>query len=210
MLAGFSAFAFAVWPMTSRQRAAGRATLAAAPRVYTGKIPTRVARRSPAALAGYELPLGLMGFPGVGWLFAGFPFTASILLLAGPALTWAVIPVAFSPYGRGPLKELGWGVELVWLPLMALVSRPLLYRAHARRRAKLEGRPPRGRTRRVRSAESYRTRVSVAAGTIMLLLVAIPFVPAVAGVGGSTVRYSYEPRLTKDVTGQFVKRTAAR
>ena len=25
-----------------------------------------------------------MGFPGVGWLFAGFPFTASILLLAGP------------------------------------------------------------------------------------------------------------------------------
>ena len=47
--------------------------------------------------------------------------------------------------------------------------------------------------------------MSVAAGTIMLLLVAIPFVPAVAGVGGSTVRYSYEPRLTKDVTGQFVR-----
>jgi hypothetical protein len=204
VLAGFSAFAFAVWPMTSRQRAAGRATLAAAPRVYTGTIPARVARRSPAALAGYELPLGLMGFPGVGWLFAGFPFTASILLLAGPALTWAVIPVAFSPYGRGPLKELGWGVELVWLPLMALISSAALYRAHARRRAKLEGRPPRGRTRRMRSPESYRTRVSVAAGTIMLLLVAIPFVPAVAGVGGSTVRYSYEPRLTKDVTGQFI------
>ena len=28
--------------------------------------------------------------------------------------------------------------------------------------------------------------------------------PAVAGVGGSTVRYSYEPRLTPEVTGQFV------
>src|ERR687888_508796 len=54
-------------------------------------------RRSPAALAGYELPLGLMGFPGVGWLFAGFPLTASILLMVGPALTWAIIPVAFSP-----------------------------------------------------------------------------------------------------------------
>jgi len=38
----------------------------------------------------------------------------------------------------------------------------------------------------------------------IMLLVAIPFVPAVAGVGGSTVRYSYEPRLTKDVTGQFI------
>jgi hypothetical protein len=204
VLAGFGAFAFAVWPMTSLQRAAGRARLAAAPRVYTGKIPKRVARRSPAALAGYELPLGLMGFPGVGWLFAGFPFTASILLLVGPAITWAVIPVAFSPYGRGPLRGLGWGAELFWLPAMALVSSAALYRAHARRRAKLEGRPPRGRARRVRSPESYRTRVSVAAGTIMLLLVAIPFVPALAGVGGSTVRYSYEPRLTKDVTGEFV------
>ena len=204
VLVGFGAFGAAVWPMTSRQRAAGRATIAAAPRIYTGKIPKRVARRSPAALAGYELPMGLMGFPGVGWLFAGFPFTASILLLVGPAITWAVIPVAFSPYGRGPLRGLGWGVELVWLPLMALVSSALLYRAHARRRAKLEGRPPRGRTRRIRSHDSYRTKVSVAAGTIVLLLVAIPFVPAVAGVGGSKVRYSYEPRLTKDVTGQFI------
>ncbi len=202
MLVGFGAFAAAVWPMTSRQRAVGRATIAAAPRVYTGTIPRRVRRRSPAALAGYELPLGLMGFPGVGWLFAGFPFTASILLLAGPALTWAVIPVAFSPYGRGPLHGLGWGVELVWLPLMAIVSSAALYRAHARRRAKLEGRPPRGRRRR--SRDGYRTRVSVAIGSIMLLLVVIPFVPAVAGVGGSTVRYSYQPRLTKEITGEFV------
>jgi hypothetical protein len=44
----------------------------------------------------------------------------------------------------------------------------------------------------------------VAIGAIALLLIAIPFVPALAGVGGSTVRYSYEPRLTREVTGQFV------
>src|SRR5204863_8179073 len=61
---------------------------------------------------------------------------------------------------------------------------------------------PRGRTRR---AGGYRTRVKVALGGIGLLLIAIPFVPAVAGVGGSTVRYSYEPRLTREVTGQFVR-----
>ncbi|HEY6151025.1 MAG TPA: hypothetical protein VIW19_10950, partial [Gaiellaceae bacterium] len=201
VLSGFSAFAGAAWRMTVLQRQAGRAAIAATPRVYTGKIPRRVVRRSPAALAGYELPLGLMGFPGVGWLFAGFPLTASVLLMLGPALTWAIIPVAFSPYGRGPLRGLGWGVELVWLPVMALVSSALLYRAHARRRAKLEGRPPRGRTR---WAGGYRTRVKVALGGIGLLLIAIPFVPAVAGVGGSTVRYAYEPRLTKDVTGQFI------
>jgi hypothetical protein len=201
VLVGFVAFSGAAWRMTERQRAQGKAALKATPRAYSGTIPKRVRRRSPAALAGYELPLGLMGFPGVGWLFAGFPLTASILLMAGPAVTWAIIPVAFSPYGQGPLRGIGWGVELVWLPAMALVSSALLYRAHARRRAKLTGGPRSGRTRR---AAAYRTRVKVAIGAIVLLLVAIPFVPAVAGVGGSTVRYSYEPRLTREVTGQFV------
>jgi hypothetical protein len=202
VLVGFGAFAAGAWRMAARQRAEGRAALVATPRVYSGTIPRRVRRRSPAALAAYELPLGLMGFPGVGWLFAGFPLIASILLMVGPAVTWAVIPVAFSPYGDGPLRSVGWKVELVWLPVMALVSSALLYRAQARRRARLEGRPPRGRARRV---QSYRTRVSAAVGVIALLLVAIPFVPALAGVGGSTVRYSYEPRLTPDVTGQFVR-----
>jgi hypothetical protein len=201
VLTGFGAFAQTSWRMTARQRTAGREALAATPQVYSGRIPRRVRRRSPAALAAYELPLGLMGFPGVGWLFAGFPLAASILLMVGPALTWAVIPVAFSPYGDGPLREIGWRVELAWLPTMALVSSALLYRAHARRRARLEGRPPRGRARRL---QSYRARVTAAIGAIGLLLVAIPFVPALAGVGGSTVRYSYEPRLTREVTGQFV------
>jgi hypothetical protein len=203
VLAGFAAYASAAWRMSARQRAEGRAAVAATPRVYSGTIPRRVRRRSPAALAGYELPLGLMGFPGVGWLFAGFPLTASILLMAGPALTWAVIPVAFSPFGNGPLREIGWKVELVWLPMMALLSSAMLYRAHARRRARLEGKPPRGKALKTR-ASGYRARVSAALGGIALLLVAIPFVPALAGVGGSTVRYSYEPRLTPGVTGQFV------
>jgi hypothetical protein len=200
VLLGFAAYALAAWRMTARQRAEGRASLAAAPQAFAGTIPMRVRRRSPAALAAYELPLGLMGFPGVGWLFAGFPLTASILLMVGPAITWAAIPVAFSPYGDGPLREIGWRAELAWLPTMALASSALLYRAHARRRAKLLGKPPRGRTRRL---GAYRARVSAAIGAMFLLLVAIPFVPALAGVGG-TVRYSYEPRLTREVTGQFV------
>ena len=84
---------------------ANRAILRAAPGAYTGKIPRRVRRLRPAVLAAYELPMGLLGFPGVGWLFAGFPFTASILLLGGPAFTWAVIPAAFTPYGTGPLRN---------------------------------------------------------------------------------------------------------
>jgi hypothetical protein len=204
VFAGFAAYALATWRLTAPQRAEGRRVLAALPGRYTGPIPKRVRRRSPAALAGYELPLGLMGFPGVGWLFAGFPFTASILLTVGPALTWAVIPVAFTPYGNGPLHEVGWKVELGWLPAMALVSSAFLYRAHARRRRLLDPpKPPRGRTHRTASA--YRARVGIAVGVIGLVLVCLPFVPAVAGIGASSVRYSYQPRFTREITGQFLQ-----
>jgi hypothetical protein len=211
VLAGFWSYAGVALSMTVPQRDQGRRALAALPGLYTGKIPRRVRRRSPAALAGYELPLGLMGFPGVGWLFAGFPFTASILLMAGPALAWALIPFAFSPYANGPLRAEGWKVELVWLPVSALLSSAALYRAHARRRRLLDGPPPgghRGRMRKLRTGAEirarHRTRIGVAVGAIGLLLVSLPFVPAVAGVGGGSVRYSYQ-RFTKDITGQFLQ-----
>jgi hypothetical protein len=203
LLIGFSAYSRAAWTMTAQQRAAGREAIRTAPARYTGKIPRRVRRRSPAALAGYELPLALMGFPGVGWLFAGFPFAASILLLIGPAAAWAVIPASFSPYG-GPLREIGWKIELVYLPASALLSASLLYRAHARRRALLDGRPPRGRKRKHR-AGAYRSRVGIAVGIIALLLVSLPFVPAVAGIGTGGVRYTYQTSLPREVTGQFLQ-----
>ena len=201
VLTGFGAYAVSAWRMTVRQRREGVKTLAAVPSVYTGRIPRRVRTRSPAALAGYELPMGLLGFPGVGWLFAGFPLTASVLLLCGPALTWAVIPMAFTPYGHGPLNSLGWKVEFAWLPSSALLSAALLYQAHRRRRMRLSGAPPR---RRRRGRKGYRTRVSIAVGAIVLLLVSLPFVPAVAGVGGNSIKYAYQSRFTPDVVGQFL------
>jgi hypothetical protein len=203
VMTGFAAYAGAVWRMSASQRLEGRRAIARAPGVYTGRIPNRVRRQSPVALAGYELPMGLLGFPGIGWLFAGFPFTASVLLLGGPAFTWAVLPAAFSPYGPGPLRHIGWKVELAWLPLLALVSCTLLIRAHIRRLRILRGEEPRRRRRRGHG--SYRTKVGIAVGAIGLLLVSLPFVAAVAGVGGSSVRYSLEPRLPREVTGQFLR-----
>jgi hypothetical protein len=198
VLAGFAVYAAAAWSMTGHQRAAGRRALAAAPAAYSGRIPRRVRRRSPATLAGYELPMALLGFPGVGWLFAGFPLTASILLLAGPALAWAVIPLAFSPYGQGPLRGVGWKFELVWLGASALVSAGLLYRAQRRRRLRLAGTPPRPRQ------GGYRTRVSVALGSILVVLVSLPFVPAVTAIGGSSLHYTYQTGFTSEIAGQFL------
>lgn len=198
VLVGFASYARAIWGATAGERAAGRASLGALPRRYSGTIPARVRRRSPAALAAYELPMGLLGFPGVGWLFAGFPFSATLLLCAGPAFAWAVLPIAFSPYGDGPLRSVGWKIELVYLPVSALVSAALLYRAHRRRRLRALG------PRRPRRRGGYRTRVGIVVGAILLVLVSLPFVPAVAGIGTAGVRYTLQPRLTREVTGQFV------
>ncbi|HEU5279729.1 MAG TPA: hypothetical protein VFU26_12600 [Gaiellaceae bacterium] len=197
--AGFGAYASATWHATAAYRAEGRRWLRRAPSAYAGRIPKRVRRRSPASVAAYEVPMGLLGFPGIGWLFAGYPLTGTALLLTGPALAWAVVPLAFTPFADGPLRGVGWQAELVWLPASTLVSTALLFRAHLRRRRRLLGTPPKARRGR-----RYRTRVAVSIGAIGLLLVALPFVPAVAGVGGSSVRYAYQTGFNREVTGQFV------
>src|SRR5204862_6318231 len=75
-----------------------------------------------------------------------------------------------------------------------------LYRAHRRRRLRLLG--PQAPRRRRRG--DYRARVGLAAGAILLLLVSLPFVPAVLGIGANGVRYSLQPRLTPAATGQFL------
>jgi cbb3-type cytochrome oxidase subunit 1 len=195
---GFLAYAQAAWRLTADDRRAARELLRSVPGAYTGRIPRRVRRLRPAALAAYELPMGLLGFPGVGWLFAGFPITALLLLTIGPALAWAVIPLAFSPFGEGPLRHVGWRVEFVWLPLSALLSAAMLYRAHRRRLVRHEGARPR------RRHGGSRARVTAALGAIGLLLVALPLVPLVSGLGTKPLRYAYETSLGKEITGQFL------
>jgi hypothetical protein len=199
---GFGAYAHATWLLTAGYRRDARAMLRMAPGAYTGRIPRRVRRLSPAALAAYELPMGLMGFPGVGWLFAGFPVSALVLLTVGPALAWAVIPLAFSPFAQGPLHQLGWRVEFVWLPLSAFLSAAMLYRAHRRRLIRIEG--PRGRRRARRLPGNSRARVIGGVGMIGIVLVALPLVAAVNGIGSKSLHYSYAKRFTKEITGAFL------
>jgi hypothetical protein len=196
---GFGSYARAMWEGTETYRAESRGRLRRAPSAYAGRIPKHVRRRRPAAVAAYEVPMGLLGFPGVGWLFAGYPLAGTALLLVGPAIAWAAVPLAFTPFSNGPLVHVGWQAELYWLPASTLVSTALLFRAHRRRRRRMLGTPPRRRGRR-----SYRTRVAVSIGAIALLLVTLPFVPAVAGIGGSNVRYAYQSGFTREVTGQFL------
>jgi hypothetical protein len=205
VLAGFVAYAYATWSMTVGYRRGARTGLARAPAAYTGRIPKRVRKLSPVSLAAYEVPMGLLGFPGLGWLFAGFPFTATILLVLGPAFAWAVLPLAFSPFGQGPLRDFGWQSELVWLPLSTLASAALLYRAHRRRLKRLSA-PPRDPTAPPHTRRrSIRARIAFGAGALALVLVSLPFVPAVTGLGSHATKYAYQPRLTREITGQFIR-----
>jgi hypothetical protein len=196
---GFGSYARAMWRGTEVYRAESRGRVRRAPQAYAGRIPKRVLRRRPAAIAVYEVPMGLLGFPGVGWLFGGYPLAGSALLLVGPAIAWAAIPLAFTPFSNGPLVQVGWQAEWVWLPASTFISTAALFLAHRRRRLRLLGSPPRRRGRR-----TYRTRVAISVGAIGLLLVTLPFVPAVAGIGGSSVRYTYQSGFTREVTGQFL------
>ena len=109
---GFGSYARAMWQGTETYRAESRGRLRRAPSAYAGRIPKHVRRRRPAAVAAYEVPMGLLGFPGVGWLFAGYPLAGTALLLVGPAIAWAAVPLAFTPFSNGPLVHVGWQAEL--------------------------------------------------------------------------------------------------
>jgi hypothetical protein len=207
VLLGFGAYARAAWGMTAGYRSAARLRWRAAPAAWTGRIPRRVRNRKPLSVAAYELPLGVLGFPGIGWLFAGFPVTGTLLMIAGPALAWAVIPLAFSPFGQGPLRGIGWQVELAWLPASTLLSAALLMRAHRRRLRRMQG-PPHGRAPRRRRwrrrRPPSRTRVAVGLGLLALTLVSLPLVPAATGLGSHSPRYAYAGHMTREITGQFL------
>ena len=141
----------------------------------------------PARLSGHRLAL------------RGLPVHRLVLLLCGPCSHVGRAPDRLLAVRARPLDTLGWKVELVVDPADRPPLDRLLYRAHRRRRRLLEGAPP--ECPAAPAQARYRTRVSVAAGSILLLLVSLPFVPAVAGVGAELVRYTLQPRFTPDMSG---------
>lgn len=129
--AGFLTFALHTYQATGTFRRALRARLRL----------LRPADAGPSHLALLELPLpqvlliellaSLAGFPGFGWLFAGYTLAGALLLYIGPAVAWALLPSLFALSG-GWLQSVGWNALVVYLPASALASTFLL-RAALRR-----------------------------------------------------------------------------
>ena len=155
-------------------------------------------RRSPATSCRWACS----AFPGVGWLFAGFPFAGiGRSCSSGRRIAWAAIPLAFTPFANGPLAR-----------SVGRRSSSGCRRARCSRRRCSTARTgggvsgcsePRHDATLAATAAIARAWPSSSARS-RCLLVALPFVPAVAGIGGSTVRYAYQTRFTREVTGQFL------
>lgn len=126
MFVGFGAFGLMIFKATRLYRAAWAADIRQMPARYTGPMPGQARRIPQLRVLGVEFVSGLFGFPGLGWLYSGQALPAVALLLAGPGITWALLPMLFSPYAETAFSQLGWPVLLIWLPLSALLSTLLL------------------------------------------------------------------------------------
>ena len=142
---GFGAYARTTWAPDRRLPRDGARGGCGPPRRLHGRIPRRVRRLSPGALAAYELPMGLLGFPGRRLALRRLPgHGARSCSRSGPRSRGRSSRSRSRRSGKGPLRDVGWQVEFAWLPLSALLSAAMLYRAHRRRLRRLDGPPPRG------------------------------------------------------------------
>ena len=149
--------------------------------------------------------MGLLGFPGVGWLFAGFPVTAIVLLTRRPRARLGGDPARVLAVRRGPAARSRLeGRVRVAAAERAAVRGDALPRAPAAADPRSRAAPPRARRRR-RRRHRARARDRGGVGVIALVLVALPLVPAVSGLGEQDaplhVRRRASPRRSR---GQFL------
>ena len=126
VLIGFSAFARAIFKVTREYRTELSQQLRNSPQRFTGPVPERLRKIPSAYVMGMEFVGGLFGWPGIGWLFAGQALPGITLMMIGPSISWALLPMLFSPFTETVFSQWGWQVLLVWLPGTALLSSAFL------------------------------------------------------------------------------------
>lgn len=186
MCIGFVSFGLAVYRVTPAHRKQAADEFRAAPARFSGPMPARLKRIPLTYLAGMEFVSGLFGFPGPGWLFAGQALPAVILMLVGPGIAWALLPILFSPFSNTIFSQWGWQTVLVWLPLSAVVSSGLLaWKVRKMRAAQLLSQaavqttdPPLAVTTSIRIPRG----VILGTALVLLALFSIPLIPLIAGI----------------------------
>ncbi len=152
--AGFSMLALMVWRATREYRSEGWRNLWAWIASYNGE-PAGWRKRIPIRyLLAAEAAGAFVGWPGLGWTLSGMPFIGLPMLLGGPPIAWAVLPLLSSPFGDPPLHWLGlWQAVLLYLSASTIVSVAGLYTALSLRRRHAVRAPRRASTALLRPEE---------------------------------------------------------
>jgi heme/copper-type cytochrome/quinol oxidase subunit 1 len=198
LLYGFASFAAAVVRASREYRASMAQDFRSAPARFSGPMPERLRRIPRSAILGMEVTGALLGWPGAGWLFAGQALPGIALLMIGPSIAWALLPMLFSPFTNTVLSQWNWHVLLVWLPASAALSGMALA-LHLRRahRAAAESAPVGSQPVELAAKGGHRPTIGtpsripkgflVGVGLMLLALLSVPILPLIVGVpeGGS-------------------------
>ncbi|MFN2164401.1 MAG: cbb3-type cytochrome c oxidase subunit I [Candidatus Promineifilaceae bacterium] len=195
---GFAFFGIAIYRTTSAYRSSMVSNARQMPARYSGPMPQRLKRIPLVALLAMEFIGGLFGWPGLGWLFAGQAMIAVGLLLAGPALAWALLPMLFSPFTDTVFSQWGWHVLLVWLPVSALVSSSALA-IYLRRKY-----PREQKETAVKSAVRIPRGMLIGVGGILAVLLSIPLAPLVSGIPGQSGQQKIMADLPDRANGAYL------
>jgi hypothetical protein len=81
----------------------------------------------------------MAGFPGLGWLMSGRALPGVPMMMVGPIIAWAVIPILMDPYANGALHSVGFISVFVYLCLSTILSIITLALVLFRTRKRAEG-----------------------------------------------------------------------
>ena len=208
LLYGFLSFGRAMLKVTPAYRAESIASLRQAPARFSGPLPERVRRIPGGYILAMEAVGGLFGWPGVGWLYAGQVMPGIAMLMIGPAIAWALLPMLFSPFTNTVLSQWNWHVLLVWLPGTALLSSALLWRRLGRRRQAQAAAAQNDQTAAPklpgRRARRIPRRLMFGTGFVMLALFSGPVIPLVAGIPSSSSPQQLASELPDRANGAYL------
>ena len=210
LLYGFLSFGQAMLQVTTEYRSEMVRDWKGAPARFSGPLPERVKRIPSTYVLGMEAAGGLFGWPGVGWLYAGQVMPGIAMLMIGPAIAWALLPMLFSPFTNTVFSQWNWHVLLVWLPGTALVSTALLgFRLRALRTPQHEKvtsasniQAHEGGRRRMRRIPR---KLVFGTGFVMLALFSVPVIPLLAGIPDSGRPQAVAAELPERASGAYLQ-----
>jgi hypothetical protein len=195
-------FARGIWAVAEQHRVDARVARRTRSQRVAGPIPQRVTRFGGPWPIAIEFVGGLAGWPGAGWLATGRILVGLPLLLIGPMIAWAIMPMLFSPFTGSFLSHTGWVSLLVWLAATATLSSLWLgiamHRTTTRRqRAAIEPGRRRGRWQR--------RLIGAGAGLMVITLASALAIPAIVGVAQPANTQRRQPEIADEATGVYVK-----